>query len=971
MRLEIRCLGPWEVEADGRPVQIAGARRVGVLARLALAAGRSVPAERLLSDVWESSSAATAGKQVHIVISKLREAFAAHGGAELIETVPGGYRLAIEPDHVDAHAFTSLARRARAAHAEGSLSTADALFRGALGLWRGTALAEVDATWARIERDRLEAERLSVLEDHAEVRLSAGEHRALAGELAAYVSTHPLRERPAAQLMLALYRDGRAPEALEVYQRLRRVMVDELGVEPGAEIRELQHAVLVKDPELDLPPEQRAAPGRPVAPAELPAGTQAFTARAAEIERLRADLTGDAGAEQLGAGPTGAARGEHPSADPATGAQGEPSRAGAAGGGAVTVISGPGGIGKSALAVHVAHAVAGRFTDGVIYVDLHGSTAGLTPLTPVEALRHLLRSLGLDGTAVPVDAEEAAARYRSLTAASHLLVILDNARDARQVRSLLPAGPGCRVLVTSRDPLVTLDNARHLRLGRLDDTEAVALLARVAGAGRVEAEPEAAVEIARLCGGFPLALRIMGARLAARPDWSPADLAVRLADATRRLDLLEYADLAVRASIAVSHEQLREEPGRQDAARLLALLGLVDLPTHTLATTAALTDWTEHRAETALEHLTDARLLEPAGSGRYRIHDLVRLYAREQQVPDDDRAGAAGRVLDHYLATAQQACTLLFGGGVAGSMFPAERPGEELTTLADANDWVRRERDNLLAAARQAARDADRSAASLTNAIIWLFERRGWFPELIEVTEQALRLTEEEEDWTARAYLSQGLGGIHQQLGRFRTCVTYLEEGLACWDRAGQPDKKAGILNDLGVTYTVMGRYDDAHAALEEALAIIERTKRRVHESYVRNNRVHVFYRQGRHEEAVSEARHALALTEESGDTGDLGTAHDTLADAYRACGMAHEAVGRYRKAIELQRTAGYTMGAAVSCWWLGRTLYDLGRHEEARRSWQESLEILSEARLLTPAEVAGYLAQPIPDTPVPIRNQL
>ncbi|WP_346107145.1 AfsR/SARP family transcriptional regulator [Nonomuraea maheshkhaliensis] len=940
MRLEIRCLGPWEVEADGEPVHIAGARRVGVLARLALAAGQSVPAERLLSDVWESSSAATAGKQVQIVISKLREAFAAHGGAELIETVLGGYRLALEPEHVDAHAFTGLAGRARAACAEGSFASADGLFRGALGLWRGPALGEVDATWARIEADRLEAERLSVLEDHAELRLSAGDHRALTGELAAYVSTHPLRERPAAQLMLALYRDGRAPEALEVYQRLRRTMVEELGIEPGAELRRLQQAVLVKDPELDLPPERRNAPGGPTTPAELPADTQAFTARTAEIEQLKTDLTGA----------------------PETGS---------ASGAAVSVISGPGGIGKSALAVHVAHSVAGRFTDGVIYVDLHGSTAGLTPLTPVEALRHLLRSLGLDGTAVPVDAEEAAARYRSLTAAGHLLVILDNARDARQVRSLLPAGPGCRVLVTSRDPLATLDNARHLRLDRLDDAEAVALLARVAGAGRVEGEPEAALEIARLCGGFPLALRIMGARLAARPDWSPADLAVRLADATRRLDLLEYADLAVRASLAVSHEHLREEPGRQDAARLLALLGLVDLPTHTLATTAALTDWTEHRAETALEHLTDARLLEPADSGRYRIHDLVRLYAREQKVPGEDRAGAAGRVLDHYLATAQRACGLLFGDGVAGDLFPTERPGQELTSLADANDWVRRERDNLLAAARQAARDADPSTAGLANAITWLFERRGWFPELIEVTEEALRLAGKQQDWTARAYLLQGLGGVHQQLGRFLTGATHLKEGLACWDRAGLPDKKAGILNDLGVTYTLLGRYDGAHAALDEALAITERTKRRAHESYVRNNRVHVFYRQGRHEEAVSEARHALALTEESGDTGDLGIANDSLADAYRACGMLSVAVERYRQAIELQRTAGHLMGAAVSCWWLGHTLYDLGRHDEARRSWQESLEILREARLLTPAEVAGYLAQPFPDTPGPIRNQL
>lgn len=290
MRLEIRCLGPWEVEADGVAVKVAGVRRIGVLARLALAAGQPVPADRLLADVWERSSAVTAAKQVHIVVSKLRETFALHGRAEIIQTVPGGYRLVVEPDHVDAHAFTRLSRQARAAHAEGATATADALFRRALGLWRGPALAEVDTPWAKTEADRLEAERLSVLEDHAELRLAAGDHRAVACELAAHVRAHPLRERPAAQLMLALYRDARASEALEVYHRLRRVMVEELGIEPGAELCRLHQAVLVKDPVLDLAPAPQATPDRRVAPAELPADTRAFTARAAEIERLHADL---------------------------------------------------------------------------------------------------------------------------------------------------------------------------------------------------------------------------------------------------------------------------------------------------------------------------------------------------------------------------------------------------------------------------------------------------------------------------------------------------------------------------------------------------------------------------------------------------------------------------------------------------------------------------------------------------------
>ncbi|GAA4916709.1 DNA-binding SARP family transcriptional activator/tetratricopeptide (TPR) repeat protein [Nonomuraea thailandensis] len=935
MGLEIRFLGPWEIAADDHVIKLAGQRRIGVLARLAVNTGQAVHTDRLLADVWAHSSAATAAKQLHIVISKLRETLAAHAGEDLIETLPGAYRLALPRDRVDAHLFSRLVLRARAARAQDA-ATADTLFRQALGLWRGPALDEVDAPWARIEAGRLAEERLSVLEEHIDLRLAAGDHPAVARELAAHVKEHPLRERLAIQLMLALHRDARSAEALDVYQDTRRLMVTELGIEPGNELRRLHQAILARDPALDLgTPAQRGTLTEPIVPAELPAGTQAFTARAAEVERLRAALV-------TGGGPT------------------------------ITVIDGPGGIGKSALAVHVAHAVAGRFTDGVVYVNLHGATAGLAPLTSIEALRHLLRSLGLDGAAVPADPGEAAARYRSLTAAGNLLVILDNAHNVRQVRPLIPGGTGCRVLITSRDPLTVLDNSHHLHLGTLADDDAAALLTRVVDAGRVRAEPEATAEIVRLCGGFPLALRIAGARLAARPDGTISDLAVRLADATRRLDLLEYADLAVRAGIAVSHQHLREEPAGRDAAHLLALLGLLELPTHTTAATAALAGWPEHRTEAALERLLDARLLEPAGPHRYQFHDLVRLYTREQELPAQERAAAIRRALHHYLATAVHAEGLV--GGLKGDLdhLPAEQPGEELPTVAAANAWVGRERDNLLAAVRQAAGDlADRTAAVLANATQWLFDRRGWFSELIEVSEPALRGAEEMKDWAGKAFLHQGIASAQSQLGRSAEALRHLEAGLVCCDLAGKPDRKAGLYNDLGILYAMTGRYDDALAALERALAITVRTGRGDHESFVRNNRVHVHYRQGRFEEAVEEARHVLAMTEELDDTGSLGIAHDTLGDAYRAAGRLEEAVEQYRYAVKLQREMGFTLYTAVSSWWLGRTLHDLGRPEEAWASWRVSLDLLREARLLTAAEVAAHLAQPVPDTPEPIRNQL
>ncbi|WP_378784821.1 BTAD domain-containing putative transcriptional regulator [Nonomuraea fastidiosa] len=928
MGLEIKLLGPLVVEAGGTAVAITGRRRVGVLVRLALDAGRAVAAESLLTDVWASSSAATAGKQLHIVVSKLRETLAAHGAAEAIETVPGGYRLAVERDRVDVHAFAHLAEQARAAWADGAAATADVLFRRALELWRGPALPELDAHWAVIEAERLETERLGVLEDHAELRLATGDHRALAVDLIAHVREHPLRERLAGRLMLALYRDGRAPEALDVYRRLRQAMVEELGLEPGEDIRRLHQAVLAGDPELDLPGERRAWHVRP---AELPADVQAFTARAAEVARLRADLLSDS---------------------------------------PVTVIDGPGGIGKSALAVHVAHLVADRFTDGVIYVDLHGSTDRLAPLDPAQALRRLLRSLGLDGAAIPSDAEEAAARYRSLTAASNLLVILDNARHVRQIRPLIPAGPRCRVLITSRHPLATLDGARHLHLGGLGDADAAALLARIVGVDRVEAEPEAAREIVRLCGGFPLALRIVAARLAARPDRPLSHLAVRLADAARRLDLLEYADLAVRASLAVSHQQLHEEPAGRDAAHLLCLLGHADLPACTPPATAALAGWPEHRAEDALEHLVDARLLERAGPDRYRLHDLVGLYAREQDIPGEERKSAAGRMLQHYLATAQRANDLMNDHSTT-VLFAPEQAGEELPTLQDANAWLDRERDNLLAAVRQATRLADRSAAGLGYHLLWLFDRRGWFAEALEVGEEVLRQARQEGDWKVQSNLLQELAAIHQQLGHLQEAVRCLEEALDCCDRAGLPDTTAGIFNDLGITYTQMGRYDAALAALGSAIEVTRRTGRTLHEAYVRNNRAQVYYRQGRTAEAVDEARRGLATLKEESGAGGLGIGHDALADCLRAHGLLEEAAEEYREGIRLQREAGYAMGLAVSHWWYGHTLHDLGRLEEARESWRESLKILREARLLTPSEEARYLAKPVPDTPEVIKNQL
>ncbi|MEO3886350.1 AfsR/SARP family transcriptional regulator [Nonomuraea sp. B5E05] len=615
MGLQIRFLGPWEVTADGEPVKLAGLRRVGVLARLALSAGRTVPAERILADVWDQGTVTTAGKQLHIVVSKLRGLLAPYQDDEIITTVPGGYQLNLAREGVDAHLFTLMAGEARAARARGEIAAADELFRRALALWRGNPLEGMTGAWAQAACARLEEERLTALEDHIDLRLESGDHHGVVPVLTAHAEAYPLRERPRAQLMLAMYRASRPCEALEVYQETRRVMVGELGVEPGAALRRMQQAVLRRDPALDLAsPARRATLTRAALPNELPADTRAFTARATEIAWLRGTLTGAV--------------------------PGPPS---------VAAIHGAGGAGKSALAVHAAHGVAERFADGVLYVDLRAATAGRTPLTPYEALSRLLRSLGVDGAAVPSSLDEAAARYRSLTSTRELLVVLDDALDAGQVRRLIPAGPRCAVVVTSRQVMDSLDSTSRLDLSGLADADATALLARTVDPARVAAEPEAAQRIVRLCGGLPLALRISAARLAARPDRRLSSLAEQLADDTRRLDVLEHADLAIRTSIAAGLQHLRGEP---DAGHVFHLLGLMGTGTHTAAATSAVIGWPEARAEAALTRLLDARLLERAGSRRYRMPDLIRLYAREQaahHTPELVRATAARQAFHYHL----------------------------------------------------------------------------------------------------------------------------------------------------------------------------------------------------------------------------------------------------------------------------------------------------------------------------------
>lgn len=587
-----------------------------MLAMLLLHAGRTVPVERLAEAVWCGERPSTYRNQLQASVSRLRRQLSQPD--QVIATDPAGYRFRVDPQQVDAYRFRSLVTEARAAAADRREPDAQDCYRAAAGLWRGPAPVDVDSDLVREMGATLEVEREQALEECLETELALGGAGELVSELTELVRRYPYRERLHAVLMRALYRAGRTADALAAYRHARQLFHDELGTEPGNELQQLHQAILNQDPELYA--EVPALPAAPLGLRDLPVEASCFVGREQEIARIRGTLA-PADRQALRRPP-------------------------------VVVLYGPGGTGKSALAVRVAHELVGEFPDGQLYVDLCGSTPGMRPLPAVEVLGRFLRRLGVHPSEIPPSEAEAAARFRSLTASRRLLLVLDNASDKEQVAPLVPGTPSCAVLVTSRYPLPTLDADDRLRIDALPDADGLALLTGLTS--RLVTEPETASEIVTLCGGLPLAIRIAAGRLAARPDVPATEYAGRLADRSRRLDELQLDDLAVRASIRTSYDALLTDGDRNGelAARAFRTLGLLHVPDVAPPAVAAMLDEPDvDTARTALGRLVDAQLVEPIRGGRYRLHDLVRLVAAERAFDEDvalNRTDAIRRAIAFY-----------------------------------------------------------------------------------------------------------------------------------------------------------------------------------------------------------------------------------------------------------------------------------------------------------------------------------
>jgi tetratricopeptide (TPR) repeat protein/DNA-binding XRE family transcriptional regulator len=622
----------------------------------------------------------------------------------------------------------------------------------------------------------------------------------------------------------------------------------------------------------------------------------------------------------------------------------------------VSAIAGMGGIGKTSLAVYVGHRVADQFPDGQLYLDLRGSSPD-APIPAREALGQLMRALGVSHDETPADVEELAARYRSSLAGRRVLLVLDNAGDADQVAPLLPGTAGCAAIITSRRALSTLPQVHQLRLDVLSEPEAVQLLAATAGQSRVDAEPDAAAAVVRLCGRLPLAVHLVGARLAARPRWPIAHLAQRLADEHRRLDELELDDVGVRASFAVTIDQLAVSPDPRDqqAAGAYALLGLLDGPDISIPVAARLLELTDGDAERALERLAGLHLLEATSPGRYLLHDLLRVYARERAtatVSGTDRAAAITRVLELYVAVAWRSHALIAPGSVrrtwAHELWAAGAP--QFRDSNEALAWLDEHRLHLLGATLQAARTPGVSAELIVRLSVGLFTfylSRGYWLDWSQVCQAGLDAATVGPDRFAEAMVRMDLGCALADLSHAWSgevadeAFAHLRRSLAEFEALGH---RPGIAMCLTNMSEVM--CDDLEAAItyaERSLAINQELARHNGEAETCENLGSLYGRAGDHNRQLAYYERSLALNEHVGYDWGSASVSRRIGIAHRDAGRHHEAFTALQRSAALFHKVGDAIGEAASLEELGQLHLKLGDHAAALENLTDGLVLAQE----------------------------
>jgi DNA-binding SARP family transcriptional activator/tetratricopeptide (TPR) repeat protein len=809
--MDFRILGPLEVSHDGQVFSLGGPRQQTVLAMLLLAANRVMTVDRLATALWEDAPPPTARSQVQMCISGLRRQLRpAADGRQRIVGSRAGYALSTNGDRLDTEEFGSQAAAARRALAAQDLLSARQAFRSALELWRGPALAGIDSRLVQQGAAMLDERRLMVTEECLACELGLGLYRDAMAELAVLVTDYPLRERFHTLLMVALYGAERQAEALAAYRRARETLVEELGIEPGTALQQVHAAILAGTPVRELlgPVGQRMTAAladgslRTDAPADhvprlLIADIPDFTGRGGIVQRLVADITAAA-------------------ADAAADHAAVP----------INVIIGRGGVGKTTLAVHIAHKVAAQFPDGQLFARLRINDR---PVDPADILERFLHAIGLSGAVLPDDVEKRADLYRDKLAERRVLIVLDDVMSEQQITMLLPGSALCSVIITSRRRLTGIAATSRLELGTFSHGSAAKLVASIAGPKRIEAETAAVAALFTLCDYLPLALRIVGSRLAARPHWTVADLVDRLADESRRLDELNHGNMGMRASIALTHDSLSA-----GARALFRRLALFDAPSFGYWVGAPLLDTSVEAGQDFMDELTDAYLIDaepqPGGVTRYRFHDIMRLFARERLAMDDnaqERHAALERLLGSMLHLAVEAhqreysgdFLLLHGGG---SRWPLA--GWLVDRMLETPlEWYEHERPSIVAAVRQAAGSGLTEIAwELALSSVALFESHSHFTDWRETHELALEACIESGDQRGEAAMRLSLGSLHMLRHRFGQAASELARAGGLLEQLGDRYGVALVQRNQACLDRISGNLDRALSRWAQALQTFE-----------------------------------------------------------------------------------------------------------------------------------------------------
>ncbi|WP_459712548.1 AfsR/SARP family transcriptional regulator [Actinophytocola sp. KF-1] len=917
----LRLLGPLELSSGGQEYDLGGPRQRVVLAMLALNANRIVPLESLIDAVWDTTPPTTARAQVQICVSALRKIFVEAGVPLHIRTRSPGYQLEVPPNQLDTEQFAELVKAARAHADAGRDSEAVATLRTALGLWRGAALADLHSELVRRGADQLEHARLAAVMERVQLDLALGRHEATIGELTALVEEHPLRERLYEFLMLALYRSGRQAEALEVGRRARRTLVDELGIEPGTSLQRLETSILKRTPELDLastgadpaPAGTIAAPEPPVVmPRRLPASIADFTGREEQLAAIRGALSGG---------------------DPDT-------RFGMR----IVAISGKGGVGKSTLAIRAAHELRDVYPDGHLYADLEApSGTGRVQ----DVLDRFLRALGVDGSTVPADVEEKADMYRSRVANLRVLVVLDGARWEDEIVPLLPAGPGCAVIVTSRSPLSGLPGAALIGIHPFDVDLSLKMLAKIIGTDRMSAEHEAAVELVDFCGRLPLAIRIAGARLASRPHWRLDVLVARLRNTARRLDELTYHGLELRSSIGLTYRVLRE-----DAKALFRLFALIPTPSFPGWTAAALLDSNPFDAEEVLQQLVEAQLLDtvayPGEHPRYRFHDLIRVYAHErllEENSDDDRHAAIVRVVGAWLAKAETAHRKQYGGdytvlhGAGPRWHPRDEADHETTdVLANPMEWLDAERRSLVAAVHLAAMvGEDELCWDLALTSVTLFEVKGHFDDWRETAQVALEATTRAGNRRGQAAMRYSLGSLSLSQRRLADAEEHFAAALEIFRADGDAHGCALVLRNGAVVDRLRGRSTAMLAKYHDALRLMHQVDDPVGEAGILASLAKLRIDEGDTGRARELLDKALACARRAGYLRGEAQVVIRFAELHLGENQVNEAHRAFNRVLLIVRNIGDRIGEAHALYGVGVVRQRAGRLDNAKATLQHA----------------------------------